>query len=172
HLDAAAVRERNCVVALPLKWALTAQTKLPPLPETEMASFLQIEAERSFPCDVATLITGASRSKTPTGEEHATLVGMPLGHVEALAAALRAAGLKPHSFSLGITALQRPTSDTVLAVTIRESHVGLQITHGGGVLRLRALEGAVETNGGRAELHFDVIAREVRITLGQLPEAV
>ena len=55
HLDAAGVRERHCVVCIPLKWALTMHTKLPDLPEADLASFLQIEGERGFPCDVATL---------------------------------------------------------------------------------------------------------------------
>ncbi len=171
HLDAAEIRERRCVVALPLKWALVAHAKIPQLADTDTASFLQLEAERSFPCDVATLITATSRCKPSGGEEQATFVGMPRGHVAALEAALRAAGLKPESFSLGITALQRPGADTALALTIGESHVGLQITSGGGVLVLRALEGAVENTGGRVTLHTDVIARELRITLGQLPEA-
>lgn len=172
HLDAAEIRERRCVVALPLKWALAAHAKVPQLADADAASFLQLEAERSFPCDVATLITATSRCKIASTEEQATFVGMPRGHVAALEAALRAAGLKPESFSLGITALQRPAADTALALTIGESHVGLQITSGGGVLALRALEGAVENTGGRVTLHTDVIARELRITLGQLPEAV
>ena len=34
-LDAAGVRERNCVFGVPLKWVLTAHTELPPLPEAE-----------------------------------------------------------------------------------------------------------------------------------------
>src|SRR5204863_298637 len=32
HLDAAGVRERQCVVCVPLKWALTAHTEMPDLP--------------------------------------------------------------------------------------------------------------------------------------------
>src|ERR1043165_2378566 len=55
HLDAAGVRERYCVVGLPLKWVLTIQVEVPDLPEADIASFLQIEAERSFASDVATL---------------------------------------------------------------------------------------------------------------------
>jgi hypothetical protein len=172
HLDAAEIRERRCVVALPLKWALVAQTKLPPLNEADVAGFLQLEAERSFPCDVATLVTATSRCQTGAGEEIATFIGMPRGHVTALETTLRAAGLKPDSFSLGITALQRPTADAALALLIGETHVGLQITYGGGVLLLRALEGAIDNTGGRVALHADVVAREVRITLGQLPEPV
>lgn len=172
HLDAAEIRERRCVVALPLKWALVGQTKLPQLAEADVASFLELEAERSFPCDVATLITATSRCKTEGGEETATFIGMPRGHIASLEAALRAAGLKPEGFSLGITALQSPKAEAALVLTIGESHVGAQITQGGGVLVLRALEGAVENTGGRITLHADAVAREVRITLGQLPDAV
>jgi Tfp pilus assembly protein PilN len=172
HLDAAEIRERRCMVGLPLKWALVAQAKLPPLATADAASFLQLEAERSFPCDVATLITATSRSKSATGEEQATFIGMPRGHVNALEVALRAAGLKPEGFALGITALQPPGESSAMALTIGESHVGLQITHGGGVVLLRALEGAIENTGGRRTLHTDVIARELRITLGQLLDEV
>jgi hypothetical protein len=80
--------------------------------------------------------------------------------------------LKPVSFSLGITALQPADSEEsngVLALVIGENLVGLQITCGGGVAALRALEGAVEADSDRTVLHGDLIAREARITLGQLP---
>src|SRR5271154_6986898 len=50
-LDAAGVRERNCIVGVPLKWVLTAQTELPPLPAADAASLLQMEAERGFSSD-------------------------------------------------------------------------------------------------------------------------
>src|SRR2546426_9642508 len=61
HLDAAGIREKRCVVGLPLKWALTTHTKIPELPEADVASFLQIEAERGFPADVETLVIATSR---------------------------------------------------------------------------------------------------------------
>src|SRR5580698_8542118 len=51
HLEAAGVRERHCTVCLPLKWVLTATTELPPLPEADAASLLQIEAEKGFHSD-------------------------------------------------------------------------------------------------------------------------
>jgi hypothetical protein len=47
--------------------------------------------------------------------------------------------------------------------------VGLQITCGGGVAALRALEGALELQGSQWVLHADLVAREARITLGRLP---
>src|SRR5580658_7309913 len=61
QLDAAGVRERDCVVGVPLKWVLTTHTELPPLPEADAASLLQLEAEKGFPCDITTLQLADSR---------------------------------------------------------------------------------------------------------------
>jgi hypothetical protein len=172
HLDAAGVRERQCIVGLPLKWALTAHIEVPTLPEADVADFLQIEAERGFPCDVQTLHVVLSRFQSPSGKEHATLVGIPKNHLTRLEQVLRAAKLKPVSFSLGIMALQpagAEASNGVMAFAIGESHVGLQVTAGGGLAALRALEGALEVEGSQRVLHADLVAREARITLGQLP---
>jgi len=171
HLDAAGVRERRCVVGVPLKWALTAHTELPPLPEADAASLLQLEAERSFPCDVATLRLANSYCPLAAGKQHVTLTGIPNVHLATLEQVLAAAKLKPVSFSLGLTALQPAGAKTpggVLALAIGEGQVGLQIACGG-VAALRALEGAVEDEAGRRTLHADLVAREARITLGQLP---
>ena len=172
HLDAAGVRERQCIVGLPLKWALTTHIEVPELPEADIAGFLQIEAERNFPCDVQTLHVVTSRSQFASGKQHATLVGIPKSHLLQLEQALRAAKLKPVSFSLGIAALQPAGADAsngVMALAIGESHVALQVTTGGGVAALRALEGAIEAEGGQRLLHADLVSREARITLGQLP---
>jgi len=172
HLDAAGVRERVCVVCVPLKWALVVHVELPELPEADVASFLQIEAERGFPCDTATLRLATSRWQAPSGKQYATLIGMPENHLVSLERALQGARLKAVSFSLGITALQPPNAgpaDGVLALAIGEDNIDLQLTCGGGVGALRALEGALEIEGTRKLLHSDVVAREVRITLGQLP---
>jgi hypothetical protein len=172
HLDATEVRERHCVLSLPLKWALTTHIEVPAMAEADVASFLQIEAERSFPCDVQTLHVVTSRSQSTSGKQHATLVGIPRNHLALLEQALRAAKLRPLSFSLGVMALQPPdlaTSNGVMALAIGESHVGLQVTAGGGVAALRALEGAIEAQGSERVLHADLVAREARITLGQLP---
>ena len=45
----------------------------------------------------------------------------------------------------------------------------MEVVAGGGVTALRALEGALETEGSKRLLQADLVAREVRITLGQLP---
>jgi hypothetical protein len=172
HLDAAGVRERHCILGVPLKWVLTAYTELPPLPEADAASLLHMEAERGFPCDVATLWLANSRCPLSAGKQHVTLAGIPHAHLVALERVLAAAKLKPVSFALGLAALQPPAAENsngVLALAIGESQVSLQITCGGGVAALRGLEGAIEEEAGRRALQAGLVAREARITLGQLP---
>jgi len=172
QLDAAGVRERNCVLGVPLRWVLTAQTELPQLPEADAASLLQMEAEKGFHADAATLQIANARSALADGKQFVLLAGVPSNHVNTLEQVLAAAKLKSVSFTTGITALQSPgreKADGVLALAIGENSVGLQVTAGGGVTALRTLEGAVENEGSRRTLHADVVARESRVTLGQLP---
>ncbi len=175
HLDAAGIRERTCMVGLPLKWALTTRVEVPVLDAADAASFLQIEAERGFPCDMATLQVCSSRVAQPSGKSHALLAGIPRNHIASLQQVLRAARLHPLSFSVGLMALQPPTapaSNGVLALLIGETGVALQVSVGGGVAALRTLEGALEMEGGQRTLQAAVVAREVRITLGQLPDEI
>jgi hypothetical protein len=165
QLDAAGIHERHCAVCVPAKWALISHIELPDLPDADVASFLQIEAERGFPCDVATLRLASSRCL----KKYALLLGIPDTHLGALERVLQAAKLKPLSFTLGLPAMQPPGDNGVLALAIGESTVELQVTTSGGVAALRVFEGALEDESGRAVLHADFVAREVRITLGELP---
>jgi hypothetical protein len=170
HLEAAGVRERHCILGLPLKWVLTARTELPPLPEADAASLLQLEAERGFHSDITTLQLAESRCVLAGDKKQVTFAAVSKGQIEPLIAVLTAAKLKPVSFSLGLTAQQSPSAQNgVLALAIGETGVGLQITCNGGVAALRGFEGAVESAGSRRALQAGVVAREARITLGQLP---
>jgi hypothetical protein len=165
---------------------------LPPLPEADAASLLQLEAERGFPCDVTTLRLAHSRCPLPAGKQLVTLAGILNSQLTSLEQVLAAAKLKPVSFSPGVTALQpsgggaRLSSaaaatnvegatggDTrapgVLALAIGENQVSLQITCGGGVAALRTLEGAIENEGSRRTLHTGYVAREVASRSGSCP---
>jgi hypothetical protein len=76
------------------------------------------------------------------------------------------------TFSLSIAALQSAGHESVndvLALVPGENSVGLQVISGGGVAVLRTLEGALEMEGGEKRVQADLVARETRITLGQLP---
>src|SRR5271168_2660109 len=77
QLDAAGVRERDCIVGVPLKWILTAHTELPPLPEADAASLLQMEAERGFSSDVSTLQIANSRCTLAAEKKLVLFAGIP-----------------------------------------------------------------------------------------------
>jgi hypothetical protein len=169
-LDEHGIRERWCAVCIPLNWALTLTTKLPPLGAEDIASFLQVEAERGFPYGPEALVTRNSRFNAGA-DAWATLIGVPLGHVTRLEEVLAAAQLRPVAFSLAIAALQpadQAASDGVLALVPGANNIRVQLTLGGGIAVLRTIEGAFELNGADREMQADHIAREVRITLGQL----
>lgn len=173
QLDAEQVRERWCAVCLPLNWALTQTVKLPDIPEEDVADFLQVEAERGFPYGPDELMLAHSRFTAGEGGRFATLVGVPREHVTRLEAVLQTAQLRPVTFTLGLTALQPADgADGTLALLPGESTVGMQISGGGGVATLRALDGAYEQVGAERELQAEHITRELRITLGQLPHEV
>ena len=170
HLNEAGIRERRCAVCLPLNWVLTVQTKLPDLPEEDIASFLEIEAERGFPSGHENLYITNSRCRSASGEQYATLLGIPRNHIAVLERALKAAQLKPLTFSLGITALASggTTPQGSLTLALAAHGIDLQVIAGGGIAAMRSLDGAVETEGTQKRIDADLVAREIRITLGQL----
>jgi hypothetical protein len=171
HLEAAGVRENRCVVCLPLTWVLSLQTKIPEMPEADLESYLQIEAERGFPSGYESLFITRSRFKAPNGDQYVTLLAVPRNHLDLLERALRAAKLKPLAFALGISATQSPSQAAQRVLTLALSNHGLelQVTGGGGVIALRSLDAAMETDGARRTVSADLVSREIRITLGQLP---
>ena len=59
--------------------------------------------------------------------------------------------------------------DGTLTLGLSSNSVDLQVTAGGGIVALRSLDGAVETEGAQRRLDAELVAREIRITLGQLP---
>jgi hypothetical protein len=175
HLDAAGIRERRCLVGLPLSWSLTLTTPLPDLPETDLASYLEIAAERGFPYHPAALIVNRSQYLIAPGNTAATLVAVPRDHLVRLETALRAAQLRPTSFSFGITALEPADAaieEGVVALYPFETRVALQITANHGIVALRTIEDAFERDGVQSRLLLDHVLRELRITLGQLPHPI
>jgi len=172
RLDEAGIHESRCAVGVPLNWALTLPVKLPEIPEEDVASFLSIQAERGFPYSPEDLRTATSRCRSEKDGQYATLVAIPRDYLARLEQAFVAARLKPVSFSLLIANLQPPSaaeSEGILALVVGENRVDVQITCGGGVVALRSLEGAIEMDNGHRQIDTDLLTREIRLTLGQLP---
>lgn len=176
HLDKAGVRDRRCVVGVPLNWTLTLAVKVPAgLAPEDVEALLAMEAERGFPYGPESLMVAHSLVGPADGDRTATLVAIPRDHITRLQEALDSIGLRPLSFSLGLAALQpvaeSETAGGIVALVAGEKGVGLQVTAQGGVAALRLLEGAIVQEGSARVVQKDYLARELRITLGQLPDA-
>src|SRR6185503_475812 len=170
HLEQAGVRERRCVVSLPLSSALFLLTEIPEMPEEDVASFLEIELERGFPHGQESLYTSTLRFHSADGKKYAGTAGVSRNDVSQLDRALRAAQLRPVGLSLGLPALQNPRKpEPVLALAVDENTVELQISANGGIVTLRSLDEVFESEGAQKVLSTESLSREIRITRGQLP---
>jgi len=146
--------------------------KLPELPEADVESFLELEAERGFHSGPEHLFIAKSRARASDGAEYVTMIAIPRNHLATLEQVLKAARLKPVTFSLGVSALGtggREIQDGALVLGLGVNSVDLQVTAGGGIVALRSLDGAIENEGSLRRMDAELVAREIRITLGQLP---
>ncbi len=173
-LDEAGIKERRCALALPAAWTLTLQVSLPDLPEPDLASLLLLEAERGFPQAPDALVIAESRYRTDTGN-FATLIAFPRERIARLESALAAAQLVPVTFNLGLpelVAVAAPETTDTLVLRPELENVGLLVASGGGFPVLRDIPSVFDSSGDRPPLDADLLRRELRITLAQLPDAV
>jgi hypothetical protein len=171
HLDAAGIRERHCVVALPARWMMTQHSAVPELSPEDTASFLQIEAEKYFPVDPAQLQIARSEQKTAAGR-YVTQLAVRREQLDQLAAALKAAGLKPVSFTLGLAALAdtgKPKAESRLLLAAEPAGVTMLVIAGGGLAAFRTFEPSFDGESGEKLFNAAAVARELRITLEQIP---
>lgn len=175
RLTEAGIREKRCVVCVPLKWVFSLRTGLPDISGEDLESFLRVQAERSFPFSPDDLCLSSSCYHSPSGTGQAMLVGIPRSYVTRLQAALRSARLNPLSITLGITSILgkiEEYKDSAIAILLTDSGVELGIVTKGGVVTARPMDDAVMAEQDGHQIDSDLVAREVRITLAQLPEDI
>ena len=171
HLEAAGIRERRCVVAVPANWIMSQHTKLPELSTEDRSSFLQMEAEQGFPCDPAQLQIARSFHKSAEAA-YVTQLAVRREQIAHLAAALKSAGLKPVSFTLGLAALPGViASGGAGRLTLRLEPQGatLLVSVGGGIAAFRTFEATIDSEAGENLVNGVALARELRITFEQVP---
>jgi hypothetical protein len=171
HLETAGIRERRSVVCIPASWALITSTEVPELGADDLRGYLELKAEREFPIPVADLRLAHCAYALPDGNQRATVAGVPLKRMEAVDRFLAAAGCRAASISLGLDGcVPRNRDEAALHFIANGTHVDLVIAAGGGIAAVRTLPGAARANG--VAFDADSFSREVRITLGRLPDAV
>jgi hypothetical protein len=170
-LTEAGIREKHCVLCLPLKRALTMQTSLPELSESDMKSFIQLQAEREFPLPLEHLSLSVLRDAGSNGTRHAIVAGILTSHLEALLKALRNAGLRPVGVTFGVTSIgdgKDATGQPKLRILVWDGSLDLAVQDGHSLYTLRSLADIATYEQGHPEIHVEALAKQLRITLGQL----
>ena len=171
ELEAAGIRERRCVVCIPAGWAMTTSTEVPGIAADDLRGFLELRAEREFPVPVADLRLAHCAYVLPDGKECATLAAVPAKRMDAIERMLAAAECRAVSVSLGLDAcLPQGGVPAALHFLANGNHIDVVIAAGGGIAAVRTLPAPASTETAA----FDAMgfSREVRITLGRLPEAL
>jgi len=168
-LAAAGIRERNCVVCVPPGWALTASTDLPEVGAEDLRGYLELRAEREFSIPAGDLRLGYCAYALPNGQRRATLAALSAKKLDAVERMLAVGNRRASSISLALeNCLSQPKA--MLHFLTNGNHTDVVVTAGGGIAGLRSLAGP-RVSG---DTPFDPAAfcRDVRITLGRLPEPV
>ena len=171
ELDSAGLRERRCVVCIPAGWAMTTSAEVPGVTADDLRGFLELRAEREFPVPVADLRLAHCAYVLPDGKECATLAAVPAKRMDAIERMLAAAECRAVSVSLGLDAcLPNRGVPAALHFLANGNHIDVVIAAGGGIAAVRTLP--APANAETAAFDAMGFSREVRITLGRLPEAL
>ncbi len=165
----AGVKERRCVISIPVGWALTTSADLPRVGTDDLRSYLELQAEREFSIPASDLRLGYYTYSLPDSRQRVLLAAVQAKRLQAVEKMMESCGRKIVSISLALDqclALNKP----MLHFLANGNHVDVVVTAGGGVAALRSLPVA----GASDEPGFDShnFCREIRITLGRLPEEV
>ena len=168
-LNAAGVRERRCVLNVPQSWALTASADLPEVSSEDLRGYFELRAEREFSSSASDLKLAYCPYSLPDGKKRATLAAIPIKRMEAIEEMLNAAGCRTLSISLGMDSFLSETRP-LLHFAAEDGQTDLVVSTGNGIAALRTLSGS--SSSGEAALDTTVFLREIRITMGRIPESI
>jgi len=169
-LDAAGLRPRRCAVALPPSWLFASTLPVPDLPAEDFEGFVELEIERSFPYGPEQLAVARAEWSDPSGAQ-ISLAAVPIEHLERLEQLLRAARLTAVSIAPALPELADllPAGErTRIDLLAGSQSLGVAVARADGLILHRSIDGVIAREGDTARIVPDVLARELRLTLGQL----
>jgi len=162
-LESAGIRERRCVVCVPPTWTLLTSVDLPEaIAQAELHGYFELRAEREF--STSDLRLAHSPYSLPDGKQRATLAALPIPRMEALDKMLKAAHCHPLSISLALDGCFSK-AEPVLHFLVHTEQTDVVISSGGGIAAIRSLPNPSSSDPA-------AFTREMRITLGRLPESI
>lgn len=174
HLDNAGIRERKCLVCIPLKWILTLQLEIPEsLSDEDRNNYINVQAERGFPFPPQEIGLSTTFFTTQDSVSRALVAALPIHYLNILQKALHAARLRPAGITMGLPSLIK-SCETVNAIIMhtREDGIDIGMILNGGVFALRQLPYTTTAVEDRNAFDVSMIIRELRISLGSLPEGL
>ena len=154
-LQQAGMARRQAVVVLPSHRFVTLQLSLQNIPEENRDDYVRLQAERAFG-DSSSHCYGDLRFSSLDNHPMALVAALPADRVEAMTAALRAAGITPLSF-VPMGALLAPENSHALVVSRsgNELEIGVFLEHN--PIVFRTLKG---------DMSSTELLREIRLTAG------
>lgn len=171
HFEAAGIREKRCVVALPSSWIVSQHSAVPELSAEDTASLLRLEAEKAFPSDPDELQIAFSPQRSATAR-YVTQLAVRQDQIARLGAVLKAAGLRPLSYTLGPVALagaMPAAGEGIMLLLLEPKGATLLVAAGGGIAAFRTLEATIDSEAGENVINARALARELRVSFEQIP---
>lgn len=167
ELKKAGIREHRCTAHLPIEAVMYASLALPEMSEADVPSFVELQAEREFPLPLSEISLGHSAFANAEGGRSAMLAAVPTKRLANVRRVLAQARLQPLSITVGIVDLLPQSLPNSLNIVCHQSSMELAVAANGGIAVLRTL-----AFGGADPVDNLAIARDLKITLGRLPEKV
>ena len=176
HLGSGGIRERRCALSIPPGWVLDRAGEAAGAGRSGRHKFSANRGRARISFGVRKICISPIRDiGWRLANSMRTLLGVPRNHLETLEKVLKAAQLKPVTFSMGIAAMDFPgkgVSGWSGGTRAGPAKPGPHGGHWRGIAVLRSLDGAMENEGAQRSIDAELVAREMRITLGQLPAAL
>lgn len=172
HLNNAGIHENRCILCIPLKWAMFLQTEMPDLSDADTVDYIKVQAEHEFPFSPEDLVLSSSKYQISDGVSHATIAAIPSGHLSQLQKVFKAAGLRTTAITFGITSLFDSIEEVKtnsISIYVDEDAIEMKVVLGGGIAALRLIEDLSEVDPAERDFDPALIANQIRISLGQLP---
>ena len=135
----------------------------------DLRGYLELRAEREFPMALGDLRLAHSAFAMSEGTQQATLVAVPIRRLTAVERMLEVAGCRAATISLGLNRCLEGSQPAAVHLLANCDHVDVIVTAGGGIAALRSIGGPP---AGEDAFDAPAFCREVRITLGRLPDTL
>ncbi len=172
RLDELGIKENHCLICLPVYWVMSHQIELPEMSAEDERNYIQLNAEREFPFPYDELSLSTLKCQIPNYASVALLNAVPMQTVIKIREICKAAKLSPVSFSIGAPIIPKSSSEEgTLILQQRETTVDCFVLYNNQFVLMRNFEysGSVYETDNDWE---QSLLRDIRISLGQLPDGV